>query len=84
MADLVQRLRSDRGTIQVLGKPPHAPGHSVPGADIGRVCGLGHWLTCMWHIGYMPQELALIQEFTVQETFSFFGRCRYDDCISEI
>lgn len=40
-----------------MGKPPGTPGHGVPGPDIG----------------YMPQELALINEFTLDELFYFYA-----------
>ncbi|XP_065911619.1 ABC transporter G family member 23-like isoform X2 [Dysidea avara] len=40
-----------------MGKPPGAPGHTVPGKDVG----------------YMPQETALISEFTMLELMYYFG-----------
>ncbi|XP_051868225.1 ABC transporter G family member 20 [Pristis pectinata] len=52
------RLRISRGQITVLGKPPAFPGHGVPGRMVG----------------YMPQELALYNEFSITDTFRFFGR----------
>ncbi|XP_072907315.1 ABC transporter G family member 20 isoform X1 [Hemitrygon akajei] len=52
------RLRISRGRITVLGKPPAFPGHGVPGRMVG----------------YMPQELALYNEFSITDTFRFFGR----------
>ncbi|XP_078262086.1 ABC transporter G family member 20 [Rhinoraja longicauda] len=52
------RLRISSGHITVLGKPPASPGHGVPG--------------CM--VGYMPQELALYNEFSIADTFHYFGR----------
>jgi len=50
-------LRVDSGNLLVLGHPPNTPGHTVPGPDIG----------------YMPQELALIDEFTVEELLKFYA-----------
>ncbi|XP_072363224.1 ABC transporter G family member 23 [Scyliorhinus torazame] len=52
------RLRISKGTMTVLGKPPAFPGHEVPGRMVG----------------YMPQELALYNEFSIKDTFWFFGR----------
>uniref|UniRef100_A0A3P8UVC0 ABC transporter G family member 23-like n=1 Tax=Cynoglossus semilaevis TaxID=244447 RepID=A0A3P8UVC0_CYNSE len=55
---IVGTLKISRGHITVLGKPPAFPGHDVPGKMIG----------------YMPQELALYNEFTISDTLTFFGR----------
>ncbi|XP_069787823.1 ABC transporter G family member 20 isoform X2 [Narcine bancroftii] len=55
---ILGRLRISRGQITVLGKPPAFPGHGVPGRMVG----------------YMPQELALYNEFSITDTFHFFGR----------
>ncbi|XP_043552641.1 ABC transporter G family member 20 [Chiloscyllium plagiosum] len=52
------RLNISKGNITILGKRPAFPGHQVPGRMVG----------------YMPQELALYNEFTIQDTFWFFGR----------
>lgn len=51
------RLPIQSGQILILGKPPGARGHNVPGKDVG----------------YMPQETALIYEFTMLETMYYFG-----------
>ncbi|XP_071000962.1 ABC transporter G family member 23-like, partial [Oncorhynchus clarkii lewisi] len=51
-------LKISRGHISVLGKPPAFPGHQVPGRMVG----------------YMPQDLALYNEFTISDTLTFFGR----------
>uniref|UniRef100_A0A8C4F457 ATP-binding cassette, sub-family H, member 1 n=1 Tax=Dicentrarchus labrax TaxID=13489 RepID=A0A8C4F457_DICLA len=55
---IVGTLKISRGHISVLGKPPAFPGHDVPGRKVG----------------YMPQELALYNEFTIGDTLTFFGR----------
>lgn len=46
------------GNINVLGRPPGQPGSGVPGP----------------RIGYMPQEIALVDEFSIKETLFYFGR----------
>ncbi|XP_061647141.1 ABC transporter G family member 23 isoform X4 [Phyllopteryx taeniolatus] len=55
---IVGTLSISRGRISVLGKPPAFPGHGVPGRMVG----------------YMPQELALYNEFTIGDTLAFYGR----------
>lgn len=55
---IVGTLKISRGHITVLGKPPAFPGHDVPGKKVG----------------YMPQDLALYNEFTISDTLTFFGR----------
>ncbi|XP_069035992.1 ABC transporter G family member 20 isoform X2 [Lepisosteus oculatus] len=55
---IVGRLKISKGHITVLGKPPAFPGHGVPGKMVG----------------YMPQDLALYNEFTISDTFWFYGR----------
>ncbi|KAM3605954.1 uncharacterized protein V6R79_007994 [Siganus canaliculatus] len=55
---IVGTLKISRGHITVLGKPPAFPGHGVPGKKVG----------------YMPQDLALYNEFTISDTLTFFGR----------
>ncbi|KAJ8405118.1 hypothetical protein AAFF_G00330390 [Aldrovandia affinis] len=55
---IVGTLKISRGHITVLGKPPGFPGHEVPGKMVG----------------YMPQDLALYDEFTISDTLWFFGR----------
>ncbi|XP_072292626.1 ABC transporter G family member 20 isoform X2 [Eucyclogobius newberryi] len=54
---IVGTLKISRGQIIVLGKPPAFPGHEVPGRMVG----------------YMPQDLALYNEFTISDTLTFFG-----------
>uniref|UniRef100_H3CWT8 ATP-binding cassette, sub-family H, member 1 n=1 Tax=Tetraodon nigroviridis TaxID=99883 RepID=H3CWT8_TETNG len=55
---IVGTLKISWGHITVLGKPPAFPGHEVPGKMVG----------------YMPQDLALYNEFTISDTLVFFGR----------
>ncbi|GLH11318.1 Multidrug resistance protein homolog 65 [Gryllus bimaculatus] len=54
---IVGRRRLDSGEIWVLGGRPGSRGSGVPGP----------------RIGYMPQDLALYQEFTIRETLLYFG-----------
>ena len=48
----------DSGNIQVNGKLPGDRSNGLPGQLVG----------------YMPQDISLYQEFTIRETFQFFGR----------
>ncbi|KAK7863239.1 hypothetical protein R5R35_001451 [Gryllus longicercus] len=58
---IVGRRRLDSGEIWVLGGRPGSRGSGVPGP----------------RIGYMPQDLALYQEFTIRETLLYFGWVNY-------
>ncbi|KAK7080025.1 hypothetical protein SK128_016282 [Halocaridina rubra] len=55
---LVNRLKLDKGDIFLYGFHPGTASAAVP----------GH------RVGYMPQELALYQEFSISETLNYFGR----------
>ncbi|XP_068150519.1 ABC transporter G family member 20 [Drosophila tropicalis] len=46
------------GEVNVLGVKPGQPGSGVPGS----------------RVGFMPQEIALVEEMTVKETIFYFGR----------
>ena len=48
----------NEGRLNVLGGTPGKIGSGVPGPKIG----------------YMPQEIALVEEFSVKETIYYFGR----------
>ncbi|CAG2164461.1 unnamed protein product, partial [Oppiella nova] len=52
------RLEPTRGSICLFGKTPGSPDSKVPGPGVG----------------YMPQELALYEEFTIEEILKYFGR----------
>ena len=56
---IVGRRRLNSGEIWVLGGRPGSRGSGVPGP----------------RVGYMPQELALYGEFSIRETFIYFGWC---------
>ena len=55
---ILGRKGMDSGTILVNGKPPGDRSNGLPGQLVG----------------YMPQDISLYQEFTIGETFQFFGR----------
>ncbi|XP_039445966.1 ABC transporter G family member 20 [Culex pipiens pallens] len=55
---IVGRKFLNDGEISVLGGTPGTPGSGVPGP----------------RIGYMPQEIALVEEFSIKETIYYFGR----------
>jgi ABC-type multidrug transport system ATPase subunit len=52
------RKNLNSGQLKVLGGIPGSPGSGVPGP----------------RIGYMPQDIALVEEFSVKETIYYFGR----------
>ncbi|CAG2104765.1 unnamed protein product [Medioppia subpectinata] len=51
-------LKPRKGTVIVFGEQPGSYDSLVPGPGVG----------------YMPQEIGLFQEFTIEETLTFFGR----------
>ena len=55
---LTGRLRAHGGAVRVLDCVPGAPGSRVPGGAVG----------------FMPQELALYEEFSIHQNFAFYGR----------
>ncbi|KAH8032549.1 hypothetical protein HPB51_026002 [Rhipicephalus microplus] len=55
---IMGRKHFQRGDIRVFGMTAGAPGTKIPGSNVG----------------YMPQELALYNAFTVEETLQFFAR----------
>ncbi len=56
---IVGKLKADSGTVHVFGESPGPRAKSgVPGA----------------RVGYMPQELALFLEFSIEETLIYFAR----------
>ncbi|KAH8269333.1 hypothetical protein KR018_004616 [Drosophila ironensis] len=55
---IVGQRRLNGGEVRVLGMKPGEPGSGVPGS----------------RVGFMPQEIALVEEMTVKETIFYFGR----------
>uniref|UniRef100_A0A1I8QDG6 Uncharacterized protein n=1 Tax=Stomoxys calcitrans TaxID=35570 RepID=A0A1I8QDG6_STOCA len=55
---IVGQRQFNSGDVRVLGMKPGLPGSGVPGS----------------RIGYMPQEIALVEEMTVKEIIYYFGR----------
>ncbi|EDW54405.1 ABC transporter G family member 20 [Drosophila sechellia] len=55
---IVGQRRLNGGEVVVLGAKPGEPGSGVPGS----------------RVGFMPQEIALVEEMTVKETIFYFGR----------
>ncbi|KAI9585374.1 hypothetical protein GQX74_001221 [Glossina fuscipes] len=55
---LVGQRRLNTGDVRVFGVKPGMPGSGVPGI----------------RVGYMPQEIALVEEMSVRETIYYFGR----------
>ena len=59
--------KPDSGHISVYGKTPGQAGSGIPGPGLG----------------YMPQEIALFNDFSIYETFQYFGRL-YQINLSEV
>ncbi|KAH7973880.1 hypothetical protein HPB49_005977 [Dermacentor silvarum] len=55
---IMGRKRFQEGTIRVFGYEPGTVGSKIPGANVG----------------YMPQEAALFDAFSIEETMLFFAR----------
>lgn len=55
---VVGRLKPKHGQIKIFGFKPGEPGSQIPGPGIG----------------YMPQEIAVYEDFTIEETLIYFGR----------
>ena len=56
---IIGKYKLDDGTVHVFGEPPGPSAKSgVPGS----------------RVGYMPQELALFLEFSIEETLIYFAR----------
>lgn len=58
-------IKPDSGSISVFGFRPREYGSGIPGQGIG----------------YMPQEVSLIPDLTVDEILSYFGRLHFMDSI---
>ncbi|KAK6618806.1 hypothetical protein RUM43_013197 [Polyplax serrata] len=54
---IIGRRRLNSGDLWVLGGKPGEEGSGIPGP----------------RVGYMPQEIALVKEFTIAETLRYFG-----------
>ncbi|RWS27539.1 ABC transporter G family member 20-like protein [Leptotrombidium deliense] len=55
---IIGRLSPQKGEVEVFGEKPGVSGSLIPGPDIG----------------YMPQDIALYPDFTIEETLMYFGR----------
>ncbi|CAG2112185.1 unnamed protein product [Medioppia subpectinata] len=55
---LIGRIKPDQGYVRIFGFQPNEPGSQIPGPAIG----------------YMPQEIAVYDDFTIEETLLYFGR----------
>ncbi|KAG9510520.1 ABC transporter G family member 23, partial [Fragariocoptes setiger] len=55
---VVGRIKPKEGHVRVFGYRPNEPGSQIPGPAIG----------------YMPQELSVYEDFTIDETLRYFGK----------
>lgn len=55
---ILGRILPDLGSIRVFGIEPHSCHSDIPGPGVG----------------YMPQEIALFDEFTIEEMLTYFGK----------
>lgn len=55
---VVGRIRARSGSVMVFGLRPGAGSGEVPGKDVG----------------YMPQEISIYEDFTIEETLRYFGK----------
>ena len=54
---VIGRRSFDSGDLSVLGTQPGTPSSGIPGC----------------RVGFMPQEIALYQDFSIKEMFQYFG-----------
>nr|XP_027201531.1 ABC transporter G family member 23-like [Dermatophagoides pteronyssinus] len=60
---ILGRLKPETGFIRVFGVEPASTHSRIPGPGVG----------------YMPQEISLIPEFTIEETLKYFGQIYHMD-----
>ncbi|KAH9497736.1 hypothetical protein DERF_013698 [Dermatophagoides farinae] len=60
---ILGRLKPETGFIRVFGIEPSSTHSRIPGPGVG----------------YMPQEISLIPEFTIEETLKYFGQIYHMD-----
>uniref|UniRef100_T1J8M5 Uncharacterized protein n=1 Tax=Strigamia maritima TaxID=126957 RepID=T1J8M5_STRMM len=58
---VIARLKPDKGTVSVFNRSPGSIASKIPGSAVG----------------YMPQELAVYQDLTINETMFFFGHLHH-------
>lgn len=55
---MVGRIKPRSGSVLVFGLEPGGGRGEVPGRDVG----------------YMPQEISIYEDFTIEETLQYFGK----------
>ena len=55
---IVGRIKPEQGHVRVFGHEPNSPQSQIPGPSVG----------------YMPQEVAVYEEFTIEEMLYYFGK----------